>query len=300
MVLDDTVVAAAGTVTLGLSVPAGVARPGPAPAAAPAAPPEPAQPVYTRYWMHGKGPAPAGNLPVAVHLSARRVALPGPGAANEAAVRLTVACGPEPAAGAVELDVPPGLGATPGGPLHYDLPALGHAHWDLAVRGAAGAAPGHYFLAARVRDQLGQVLEDVTAVLLGGPPLPDLGLPLDDLLPVLRADEQAVAAEVQVTVLTPEIRVRPGGAGELAVRVANQAASPVRGEAQLLSPYGSWPALRPWTRGFSVSPGKEVTLRYHVGVPITTRRGTQWWTMVKLMYFGRLHYTSSVPVLICE
>src|ERR1700761_7657673 len=30
---------------------------------------EPAQPVYSRYWLHGKGPAPAGNLPVAVHVS---------------------------------------------------------------------------------------------------------------------------------------------------------------------------------------------------------------------------------------
>jgi hypothetical protein len=251
--------------------------------------------------MHGKGPAPAGNLPVAVHLSVRRVALPGTaGAAHEAVVRLTVACGPEPATGAVELDVPPGLEATPGGPFRYDLPALGHAHWDLAVRGAAGAAPGHYFLAARIRDQLGQVLEDVTAVMLGGSPLPDLGLPPDALLPALRADEQAIAAEVQVTLLTPEIRVRPGGAAELAVRVADRAASPVRGEAQLISPYGSWPALHPWTRGFSVSPGKEVTLRYHVGVPITTRHGTRWWTMVKLMYFGRLHYSSSIPVLICE
>ena len=146
--------------------------------------------------MHGKGPAPAGNLPVAVHLSARRVALPGTGgAADEAAVRLTVACGPEPAAGAVELDVPPGLEATPGGPLRYDLPALGHAHWDLAVRGAAGAAPGHYFLAARIRDQLGQVLEDATAVMLGEAPLPGLDLPLDALLPALRADEQAIAAK---------------------------------------------------------------------------------------------------------
>ena len=34
----------------------------------PRRPPEPAQPVFTRYWLHGKGPAPAGNLPVAVHL----------------------------------------------------------------------------------------------------------------------------------------------------------------------------------------------------------------------------------------
>ncbi len=31
--------------------------------------PEPAQPIFTRYWLHGKGPALAGNLPVAVHLS---------------------------------------------------------------------------------------------------------------------------------------------------------------------------------------------------------------------------------------
>jgi alpha-mannosidase len=30
---------------------------------------EPVQPVYTRYWLHNKGPAPMGNLPAAVHLS---------------------------------------------------------------------------------------------------------------------------------------------------------------------------------------------------------------------------------------
>ena len=73
---------------------------------------EPAQPVYTRYWLHGKGPAPAGNLPVAVHIRPGRAALPAaPGAV---ALRVTVACGPEPAAGQVELDVPPGLRAAPG------------------------------------------------------------------------------------------------------------------------------------------------------------------------------------------
>ncbi len=320
----EVTVPPAGTVTVGLSVPAVPAESWPGPPGPPGAAgaqetaasqtavpqaavpagsslsPEPAQPVFTRYWLHGKGPAPAGNLPVAVHLSPRRIALPraaaGPG---EATVRLTVACGPEPAAGAVDLDVPAGLAATPAGPLRYDLPALGHAHWDLAVRDAAGAA-GHYFLAARIRDQLGQVFEDVTAVMLGEPPAPALDLPSDALLPALEADLRAVTAELGVTVLTPSVRVRPGAAGELAVRLANRAASPVRGEAQLISPYGSWAAVHPWTRGFSVSPGKEVTLRYHVQVPTTTRRGTQWWTMVKLMYFGRLRYTSSVPVIICE
>jgi alpha-mannosidase len=303
-------VPAAGTVTLALSVPGQAAL---SPSASAAAP-EPAQPVFTRYWLHGKGPAPAGNLPVAVHLSPARVALPqAAGAPDTAVVRLTVACGPQPTSGVVQLDVPPGLTATPlvgCGPLRYDLPALGHARWDLAVRGTAGAPPGHYFLAARIRDQLGQVLEDATAVTLGGPPVPGAGLPQDVpppdvpprdvLLAALDADLQAIAAELEVSVLTPAVRIRPGAAGELAVRVANRAASPVRGEAQLISPFGSWQAVHPWTRGFSVSPGKEVTLRYHVRVPITTRRGTQWWTMVKLMYFGRLRYTSSVPVLICE
>ena len=39
---------------------------------------EPAQPVYTRYWLHGKGPAPAGGLPVAVHLSGDARAAPPP------------------------------------------------------------------------------------------------------------------------------------------------------------------------------------------------------------------------------
>ena len=300
----EVTVPPAGTLTLGLAVPA-VGLAGTAAPPAPAAPPEPAQPVYTRYWLHGKGPAPAGNMPVAVHLSPGRVALPlvpgpDPAPATAAALHLSVACGPQPASGEVDLDIPPGLAVSPGGPLRYDLPALGHAHWDLAVCGTAGAAPGHYFLTARIRDQLGQVLEDATAVMVGGPPLPQLDLPPDVLLPALHADQQAIAAEVEVTVLTPAVQIRPGTAGELAVRLANRAASTVRGEAQLISPYGSWAALYPWTRGFAISPGKEVTLRYHVRVPITTRRGTQWWTMVKLMYFGRLRYSSSVPVLICE
>ena len=334
----------ASTVTLALSIPAAASAPAtsstPATAstiatrahpATPAIPatvatpaslaaelPEPTQPVFTRYWLHGKGPAPAGNLPVAVHLSPRRISLALPPAmavgdarqirppldddhgSHEGVLRLTVACGPQPASGVAELDVPDGLVAEPAGPLSYQLPALGHARWDLAVRGRPGAAAGHYFLGARIRDELGQVFEDTTAVLLGQPPAPSLDLPLAELLPALDADQRAIAAEVEVTVLTPVVQVRPGGHGELAVRLANRAASPVRGEAQLISPFGSWPAVHPWTRGFAVPPGKEVTLRYHVRVPVTARRGTQWWTVVKLMYFGRLRYTSSVQLVIRE
>ncbi len=211
-----------------------------------------------------------------------------------------MACGPRGAAGVAELDLPDGLQADPAGPLTYQLPAHGHAHWDLAVRPQPGAPAGQYFVAARIRDELGQVCEDATAVRLGGPPVPSHSLPLAELLPALEADLAAITAELAVTVLTPEITVRPGESAELAVCLASRAAAEIRGEAQLVSPFGSWTAVSPWTRGFAVSPGKEVTLRYHVRVPMTTRCGAQWWTMVKLMYFGRLHYTCTIPVIIRE
>ncbi len=332
-----TAIGPAGTVTLALAVPpAPPTLPAPATPPAPLAPqttegpvvsgvtgpPEPAQPVFARYWLHGKGPAPAGNLPVAVHLSPTRLAVPTPESAmivgdpghiappidhdHAGRLRVTVAGGPEGAAGTVELDVPDGVVAElagqagPAGPLHYDLPPLGFAEWALSVRGEPGAVPGHYFLAARIHDQLGQVIEDAAAVYLGLPPAPARTLPLDELVPAIQADQQAIAAELDVTVLTPALRIAAGQRGELAVRLASRAASPIRGEAQLISPFGSWVAVQPWTRGFAVSPGKEITLRYHVGVPVTTRRGTQWWTMVKLMYFGQLHYTSAVPVDVRE
>ena len=295
-----TAIGPAGTVTLALGVPSPVTQTSENPPATDVALPEPAQPVFTRYWLHGKGPAPAGNLPVAVHLSPTRLTVPTAGSADESRLRLTVAGGPDGASGAVELDVPSGLMVQPAGPLAYQLPPLGFAEWELSVRGAPGAAAGHYFVAARIHDQLGQVIEDAVAVYLGLPPAPSLTMPLDELVPAVQADQQAIAAELDVTVLTPALRVAAGQHSELAVRLANRAASPIRGEAQLISPFGSWPAMQPWTRGFAVSPGKEITLRYHVRVPVTTRRGTQWWTMVKLMYFGQLHYTSAVPVDVRE
>ena len=81
------------------------------PPQAPLARPRAVEPVYARYWLHGKGPAPAGNLPVAVHFSPVRVALAEPG--EEAALTLTVGCGAEPAAGTVELVTPAEVTVTP-------------------------------------------------------------------------------------------------------------------------------------------------------------------------------------------
>ncbi len=305
---------------------------------------EPAQPVYARYWLHGKGPAPAGNLPVAVHISPQLSGLrlngSGPGEAA-AALRVTVACGPEPAAGTLRLLVPEGLSAdfgarapgrasapgkagvpgkssVPGktsvagktgaprktNPLGnasavaYDLPARGYADWDVLVRAGRGTRPGRYVVAAQISDDLGQVIEDAAVVHAGGPGEPDLYLPLDDVLPLVEAGAASTAAELGLATLTPALRLAPGGTGSLAVELSSGLASQMRGEAQLVSPFGSWEAVGPWTQGFQISPGGRATVCFPVRVPAAARPGTQWWALVKIMYFGRVRYSEAVPVTV--
>jgi alpha-mannosidase len=275
-------------------------------------PPEPAQPVFSRYWLHGKGPAPAGNVPVAVHLSPGRIALgaapgdtgpagPGPaGMGATGALRLTVACGPVPASGQVTLDVPPGLVVEPGGggpgPLRYELAAGAYACWDLTARARPGAAPGRYYVAARIGDELGQSLEDAVLVTVGEPPAPPLDLPLEQLLPLIETDERAAAAEIGLRLRPATLRIPPGRAGEFAVEVANGTAAPIRGECQLISPLGTWPALGPWTRGFTAAPGEAVTLCYPMRLPAGTRPGAHWWALAKVMYFGRIAYSECARI----
>jgi alpha-mannosidase len=264
----------------------------------PASPPgarEPAQPVYTRYWLHGKGPAPAGNLPVAVHVRPGRTALEAGGSAT---LQVTVGCGLEPAAGLVELDVPPGLEAGQDEPLRFDLPSGGHAAWDVTVRATPQAAAGRYFVAARISDQLGQQLEDAVLLTIGEPPGPDLSLPLDEVIPLVEADQQAQQDEIGLEVLTPSVELAPGQRGELAIRITSQVASQLRGEAQLVSPFGSWEALGPWTLGFAAGPGMAVTVPYPVTVPADARPGAHWWAVVKVMYFGRVRYSAAIPVTV--
>jgi len=280
---------------------------GPADAAA-GEPPEPAQPVYTRYWLHGKGPAPAGNMPAAVHFSPTRATLRGDGSAGAAPgpaddqdrLTLTVACGPAGGSGEAELIVPPGLAAvtSPGGPLRYDLGQNEFASWDVTVSALPGTAGGRYFLTARIGDGPGQALEDTALVTIGEAGAPDPHMEPDELFARLQSDVTALADEAEVTVLTPAVRLGPGESGELAVRVASRLASQLRGEMQLISPVGTWPATAPWTQPVTVEPGEEATLRFTVSVPATATPGWESWLLVKLMYFGRVRYSEAVPLTV--
>ncbi len=287
--------------------------------------PEPAQPVHTRYWLHGKGPAPAGNLPVAVHFSPARVTLggarPDPGGSR---LTLTVACGPAAAAGQVELLVPDGLSVTvdPGAGagaagaggraggavagtaegsrtvLDYELAPSGFASWTVTAGAAPGTPGGRYFLTARISDRQGQSLEDTALVTVGEAGAPDPELPPEELFERLQSDLTALAGEAELEVLTPAVRLAPGETGELAVRVASRLASALRGEAQLVSPVGTWPGTGPWTQPVAVEPGGAATVRFTVTVPATAEAGWESWLLVKLMYFGRVRYSAAVPLTV--
>jgi alpha-mannosidase len=257
-------------------------------------PVEAVQPIYARYWLHGKGPAPAGNLPVAVHFSPTRVALAEPGEAG--LLTLTVGCGPEPAAGTVELVVPEGIAVTAGQDLSYRLTPGEYAAWDLTVQAAAGTGPGRYFAAARITDEHGHVIEDTAMVAVGERRWPDPTLPPEEALELMQADFVASAAEMELAVLTPELRVAPGGRDEVLVSVTSGLASEVHGEAQLVSPFGSWEMLSPLAQGFSATPHEPAMLRFAVTVPATARPGARWWGLVKVMYFGRVRYSQAIPV----
>ncbi|HEU5421313.1 MAG TPA: hypothetical protein VFV41_26750, partial [Streptosporangiaceae bacterium] len=259
------------------------------PAAAPDALPEAAQPVYGRYWLHGKGPAPAGNLPVAVHLSPGRLALP-PGGSGP--LRLTVACGPGPAGGEIRLAVPAGLAVRPAGPLAYDLPARGHASWELTVTLAPGAAAGPRFLTAAIEDQAGQVIEDAALITPADPADPG------DPAAAYERELAAAADELELTVISRAVAVAPGQDGVIEVRLTSRAACAIHGEAQLISPAGTWDCLPRWDRGFCAGPGTATTLAFPVTVPATARAGQRWWALAKIMYFGRARYSEPVEVII--
>ena len=275
------------------------ALPEPALAADRAALPEPAQPLFTRYWLHGKGPAPAGNVPVAVHFSPTRVTLGADGDAVEGNVTLTVASGPAGGRGTVELVVPEGLGATVAGPaLSYDLPPNGYAAWDVAVRALPGTGDGRYFIAARITDDLGQVLEDAVLVTIGEAGEPDLTLEPEELFFRLQSDVMALADEVRLEALPASLQLAPGASCTLEARVASRLASQLRGEAQLVSPVGTWQGAGPWTQPVTVSPGGEATMRFDVTVPATAAPGWESWLLVKLMYFGRVCYSEAVRLTV--
>jgi hypothetical protein len=180
----------------------------------------------------------------------------------------------------VELEVPPGL-AVDAGELGYDLKPGDYAEFTLRVS-RTDATAGRRMLAVRVRDHLGQVLEDSCEVVTGDVP--------DGPLLSARLDRN-------------EVELFPGASTDLTLRLTSLAESEIHGEVSLISPFGTWGAdprdqlcVEPRTRSFSLPARGSAAIGVTVTAAGTARPGGSWWALARVAAHGRLVYTPAVAI----
>ncbi|WP_329569513.1 NEW3 domain-containing protein [Kitasatospora sp. NBC_01266] len=266
-----------------------------------------AQPVHARYWLHNRGPAPIGYLPVSVGVSPGLLTVPEGGAreggaseggALELSVVLASQLRDAAVEGTVELIAPDGwqlsLRRRP-----YRLEPAGQLRFSATVTPPADALSGLYFVAVRT-EYGGQVIEDVATVAVGE--LPEL-LPAPGDLPDDWGQAQGTRAAagrdtgLSVEVGAQSVRVAPGGRGLLQVVLTNRTRGELRGELQVVSPWGSWTALDAPVRGFTLAPGERRTVGFEIAPPPDTDPGA-YWAVAKVMWFGRCQYAPTVELVV--
>jgi alpha-mannosidase len=112
---------------------------------------------------------------------------------------------------------------------------------------------------------------------------------------VSESDDDLLGEELRAELLDRRVSVAPGERASLRLSLRNCVAGEIRGEAQVISAYDTWDFVRPWTQGFAVDAGAETVVEFSVAPAPGTLPGT-WWALVKVMYFGRLIYTESIPL----
>lgn len=242
---------------------------------------EPAQPLYARYWLHNRGPAPLGGLPAVAHLHPPRVAAePG----GEVTLRLTAAsdCSDATLTGTVTLVCPEGWSAKPD-ELPLTLRGGDHRETDVAISVPARARPGLY----PIRAQLRIAAEEAPAA---------WRQPVEDVCLVeVGACEQAEPAYL---VEGPaDIHVAAGEPAALTVTVGSRAGADLALEAHLISPWGTWEWLGPAAVGATLPARGTVGLRFGVSPPPWLDPG-QWWALVRVGCAGRLLYSPAVRVAV--
>ncbi|WP_030939984.1 NEW3 domain-containing protein [Streptomyces sp. NRRL S-646] len=230
---------------------------------------EPAQPVHTRYWLHNSGPAPRGNMPVAVYISP--TTLTASGGPFNVTVRISSELTDAPVSGTVTVEAPPGWSTEPAA-LPYALGPGGFTLTELTVTPPPDATPGRHWLAARLSYE-GQTYEDVVAVDVPGEPsgptlLTDLGV--------------------------DRITVRSGDHVRVPVTLHNTTRGPVNGTLWAVSSWGTWPGVAPGCQGFTIAAGQQLDCTIDVdGVAIPPG---SYWLMAKIAWHGRVAYTKAVEL----
>lgn len=243
---------------------------------------EAAQPLYARYWLHNRGPAPLGGLPAVAYLHPENIAgQPG----TEVIVRLTVAsdCTDSALHGRVRLAGPAGWEVQPA-ELPYVLPPGEHLETDVVLSIPAGAEPGLYPLRAELAvtgagaalpPSWRQVVEDVCVVTIGEP-----------------------GAQVLKLVSDPHpVDVKAGETARLSITVGTDALADLTAEAHLVSPWGTWEWMGPAAAGVEVPAGGTAEIGFDVTPPAWVEPG-QWWALIRVGCAGRLVYSPAVKVTV--
>jgi alpha-mannosidase len=242
---------------------------------------ETCQPLYARYWLHNRGPAPLGGLPAVAHLHPHRLT-----AAAGAAIslRLTAASDSCDAAltGSVRLVCPPGWSASPA-ELPVTLPSGEYLEADVTLTMPAHADPGLYPVRAQLQiagaglpPAWRQVVEDVCLISVGEP----------------------AGAEVLRLVDGPaDVEVAAGQSARAAVTVGTDACADLSLEAHLISPWGTWEWVGPAAQGAVLPARGTVELGFDVSPPRWVEPG-QWWALIRAGCAGQLVYSPAVKVTV--
>jgi alpha-mannosidase len=265
----------------------------PAPATRPELGPttEIAQPVYSRYWLHNKGPAPLGYLPVSIALTPGLVT--SPDAPFEVEVVVSSHLTGEPHEGVVDVHVPEGWAAVPS-QRPFRLPPGGHLRFPVTVTPLSDPA-GLHFVSARTSAG-GQLIEDITTVAIGDglPQLPVPGPPPASGSAVKgTTSAEARPTGLSITPVTETLSLRPGDRTALVLRLTNSTAGEIRGEAQLASPWGTWSLLPQVIQGFAVPADESALVSFPVEVAEDASTGHAW-ALAKVMWYGRCQYAPAI------
>ena len=239
---------------------------------------EAAQPLYARYWLHNRGPAPLGGLPAVAHLHPHRMTAPE----GELALRLTAAsdCTDTSMLGTVELRCPHGWSATPAS-LPLDLEPGAHVEADISVVIPAGAAPGCYPVRAQLTLANGvpaawrQTVEDVCLITVG-----------DSSAEVLRLEDGP-----------SDVVLVAGDTGQLSVTIGTDVHADLAVEAHLISPWGTWEWIGPAAVGAVLPASGRVQVDFAVTPPPWTEPG-EWWALIRVAAAGHLLYTPAARVVV--
>lgn len=245
---------------------------------------EPAQPLYARYWLHNRGPAPLGGLPAVAHLHPEAVnAAPG----ETVTLRVSIAsdCSDADLSAGLRMRYPQGWGDDPAVRMvagrAYELPPRGHRETTVRVTVPEDADPGHYpvraelSLGAAVPPAWRQTVEDICVITVGEP-----------------------GSELVSLVVDPaDVVVDRGGVARLTATVGSGARADLALEAHLISPWGTWEWIGPASLGAVLPAGGTVEVGFDVTPPPWVTPG-RWWALIRIGCAGRLLYTPAVAVTV--